>query len=147
MEIYILLIQYTCSLKCKNKPNHFYILNMVALVTAMQLVIARTSFDCNAVAGFALAVTVFCQRSSCVIPSTEQTGQLTPNFTGSALILVAISTDSSHSEKLSQHWAIVPGCGRHIVTAAQIGSEVLRNAWCCRGILKIRDSKSISIFA
>lgn len=97
------------------------------------LVIARTSFDCNAVARFAPAFTVFCQRSSCVISPTEQTYQVTPSFGRSALILVAISSDSGHSEKLSQFLAIAPGCGGHIVTAAQIGSEVLRNARCCRG--------------
>lgn len=58
-----------------------------------------TSFDGNAVARFAPAVTVFCQRSGCVIPSTKQTCQVTPSFDRSALILVAISTDSGHPEK------------------------------------------------
>lgn len=103
----------------------------------VELLIARTTFDCNAVARFAPAVTVLCQRSSCVIPPTEQTCQLTPGFGRSALILVAISTDSGHSEKLSKYLAIAPGCGGHVVTAAQIGSEVLRNARCCRGRFRI----------
>lgn len=97
------------------------------------LVIVRTSFDCNAVARFALAVNVFSQRSSCIEPSTEQTCQVTASLGGSALILVAISTHSGHSETLPQYLAIAPGCGGHVVAAAQIGSEVLRNAWCCRG--------------
>lgn len=103
----------------------------------MGLVTAHTSFDCDAVAGFALAVTVLCQCSSCVMPSTEQTCQVTPNFPSSALILVAIRADSGHCEKLSQYLAIAPGCGGHIVTAAQISREVLRNARCCRGTFRI----------
>lgn len=95
-----------------------------------RLVITPTSFDCNAIAGFALAVTVFCQRRSCVIPSAEQTCQVTASFGRGALILVAIATHSGHSEKLSQRLAVAPGHGSHVVTAAQIGSEVLRGAWC-----------------
>lgn len=101
------------------------------------LVTAHTCLDCDAVAGFALAVTVLCQRGGRVMPSTEQTCQVTPDFPRNALVLVAIRTDSGHCEKLSQYLAIVPGCGGHIVTAAQIGREVLRNARCCRGRFRI----------
>lgn len=72
------------------------------------LVTAHTCFDCDAVAGFALAFTVFCQRGSRVIPPTEQTSQVAPNFPRNALIRVAIGTDSSHCEQLSQYLAIAP---------------------------------------
>lgn len=62
---------------------------------------AHTCFDCDAVAGFALAVTVLCQRGGRVMPSTEQTCQVTADFPRNALVLVAIRTDSGHREKLS----------------------------------------------
>lgn len=79
---------------------------------------AHTSFDCNTVTRFALAVTVLGQHSSCIMLSAAQTCQIAPILTGDTFILVAISGHSCHCEKLSQSFVKVPPHGGHIVATA-----------------------------
>lgn len=65
--------------------------------------------------------------------STAQTCQITLVLGGAALVHMAIGAHSPHSVKMSRSPAVVPRHGGHIVAAAQIGFEVLRDAWCWGG--------------
>lgn len=86
----------------------------------------HTSLDFHTVTWFAPAVSVLCHHTSCVILTTVQPRQITLVLIGGALIHVAISTHGPHLVKLSSS-DVVPRHGGHIVAAAQVGFEVVRN--------------------
>ena len=65
--------------------------------------------------------------------STTQSCQITLGLDGDTLVHMAIGTLSPHPVKMSDSIAVVPRHGGHIVAAAQIGFEVLRNARRCGG--------------
>lgn len=90
----------------------------------------HTRLDGHAVAGSALAVSVLRRHSGRVVQSAAQAGQIAPGIGRDALVPVAVGTDGCHLVELAEAAAVVPGHQGHVVAAAHIRLQVLRDTRC-----------------